>query len=135
MTMPQPPASGVRTQMEQSSQGSVSEARLIQIAMAFNAAWNAGDRDGVLAFFTPDAVVRLVPPPPPPEPERFTGHTEIGGWIDRTLALPFKVNASNYRAVGSVVTWDGVFPHEGDDSSPNVSQAVFLDALISDFTP
>jgi hypothetical protein len=121
--------------MKQRSQETVSEDRLIQIAMAFNAAWNAGDRDGVLAYFAPDAVVRLVPPPPPPEPELFTGHAEIGGWIDRTLALPFKVNASNYRAVGSVVTWDGVFPHEGDDSSPDVSQAIFRDALISDFTP
>lgn len=121
--------------MEQSNQAMVSEQRLIQIARAFNAAWNAGDRDGVLAFFTPDAVVRIVPPPPPPEPERFKGHAEIGGWIDRTLALPFTVAASNYRAAGSVVTWEGVFPNEGDDSSPDVSQAVFRGTLISDFTP
>jgi hypothetical protein len=121
--------------MEQSNQRPVGEERLIQIAMAFNAAWNAGDRDGVLAFFATDAVVRIIPPPPPPEPERFTGHAEIGGWIDRTLALPFAVNASNYRTAGSVVTWDGVFPNEGDDASPNVSEAVFRGTLISDFTP
>ena len=39
--------------MEQRSQETFGEDRLIQIAMAFNAAWNAGDRDGVLAYFAP----------------------------------------------------------------------------------
>ena len=130
-----PAATGGSTQLEHSSPGPISEERLIQIAMEFNAAWNAGDADAVLAFFTPDAVVRIVPPPPPPEPERFTGHEEIRGWIDRTLALPFTVNATNYRAACSVVTWDAAFPNEGPDSSPDVSEAVFRGSLISDFTP
>jgi len=121
--------------MEQSSRGPASEEQLIQIASEFNAAWNTGDRDAVLAFFAPDAVVRIIPPPPPPEQERFSGHDEIRGWIDRTLSLPFAVNASNYRVAGSVVTWDAVFPNEGDDASPDVSEAVFRGTLISDFTP
>lgn len=121
--------------MEQSKQATVGEDRLVQIAKEFNAAWNKGDREAVLSFFSPDAVVRIVPPPPPPERELFTGHDEIRGWIDRSLALPFAVNASNYRAAGAVVTWDATFPNEGSDSSPDVSEAVFSGELISDFTP
>lgn len=121
--------------MEQSNQGTASEAQLIQIAKNFNAAWNTRNSEAVLAFFAPDAVVRIIPPPPPPEPEQFTGHDEIRVWIERTLALPFTVRASNYRAAGSVVTWDAAFPNEGTDAPPDVSEAVFRGELISDFTP
>ena len=121
--------------MKQSSHGTVNAEQLILTATEFNTAWNAGDVDAVLEFFTPDAVVRIIPPPPPPEPERFTGRDEIRGWIERTLAIPFAVRASNYRVTGTVVTWDATFPHEGTDASPDVSEAVFRGRLISDFTP
>jgi len=121
--------------MEHSTQGTVSSDRLIEIARAFNAAWNVGDRDGILSFFAPDAIVRIVPPPAPPERELFNGRDEIRAWINRTLTLPFAVEASNYRAAGSVVTWDAVFPNEGKDSVPDVSEAVFRGELMTDFTP
>lgn len=121
--------------MEQSKQETVSEDRLIQIAKQFNAAWNARDPEAVLSFFAPDAVVRIVPPPPPPEREQFNGRDEIRAWIERTFELPFSVVTSNYRAAGSVVTWDATFPNEGSDSAPDVSEAVFRGELISDFTP
>ncbi len=121
--------------MELRTQGTVSDGRLVEIATAFNAAWNAGDREGILSFFADDAVVRIVPPPAPPKRELFNGREEIRGWIDRTLALPFVVEASNYRAAGSVVTWDAVFPNEGKDSVPDVSEAVFRGELMTDFTP
>lgn len=120
--------------MEQQPQPGT-EAQLIQIAKEFNAAWNAGNPDDILVFFAHDAVVRIVPPPPPPEREQFSGRDEIRAWIERTLALPFKVDASNYRAAGSVVTWEAFFPNEGQESAPDVSEAVFRGDLIGDFTP
>jgi hypothetical protein len=121
--------------MEQAHQTDVSKERLIEIASAFNDAWNAGDRDRIKSFFAPNAVVRIVPPPAPPNPELIEGHTAIASWIDRTLALPFEVRASNYRVAGSVVTWDAIFPHEGEDAPGDVSEAVFDGTLITDFTP
>jgi ketosteroid isomerase-like protein len=121
--------------MEQAQRADVSEGQLIEIAKAFNAAWNSGDRDQILSFFAPDAIVRIIPPPPPPEPELIEGHAAIASWLDRSLALPFKVEATNYRVAGTVVTWDAVFPHEGHDAPIDVSEAVFDGSKIVDFTP
>jgi ketosteroid isomerase-like protein len=121
--------------MEQAHQTDVGEEQLIEIARAFNDAWNAADRERILSFFAQNAVVRIVPPPAPPDPELIEGHAAIAAWIDRTLALPFEVRATNYRVTGSVVTWDAIFPHEGDDAPPDVSEAVFDGTLITDFTP
>jgi len=121
--------------MEEAHQAHVDGDRLIQIAMAFNDAWNSGDRDRIITFFATDAVVRIIPPPPPPQSELFEGTATIAEWIDRTLELPFQVQASNYRVAGSVVTWDAFFPHEGADATVNVSEAVFDGNLIRDFTP
>jgi hypothetical protein len=55
--------------------------------------------------------------------------------VARTLSLPFSVEASNYRVLGSVVTWDARFPHEGPDAPEEVSEAVFEGTKIKDFIP
>jgi ketosteroid isomerase-like protein len=36
----------------------------VSVMKDFDAAWNAHDVEGVMAFFTDDAVVRVEPPPP-----------------------------------------------------------------------
>jgi hypothetical protein len=113
----------------------LSDDELVAIARSFNDAWNSGNVERVVGFFAPDATVRIVPPPAPPEPDRFTGDVEIRGWVARTLSLPFEVLASNYRVAGPVVTWDAVFPNEGADAAPDVSEAVFDGRLIVSFTP
>lgn len=107
----------------------------IAVARRFNDAWNSGDVDSVMALFTDDAVVRIVPPPPPPEPERYSGAGEVRAWVSRTLSLPFRVEARNYRVLGNVVTWDSRFPLEGQDAPEDVSEAVIEDGRITDFVP
>jgi hypothetical protein len=121
--------------MEEAAVSTVDGDTLIAITKRFNDAWNAGDVDAVMGFFHDDATVRIMPPPPPPNPEVYTGREQIRDWVARTLSLPFSVEASNYRVLGSVVTWDARFPHEGPDAPEEVSEAVFEGTKIKDFIP
>jgi ketosteroid isomerase-like protein len=49
----------------------------ISVMNDFDAAWNAHDVEGVVAFFPDDAVVRLEPPPPDEFGGVYTGKEQI----------------------------------------------------------
>jgi hypothetical protein len=121
--------------ISQQRDGVETEDDLIALARQFNDAWNAADVDRVMSFFADDANVRIIPPPAPPAPEIYSGRDAIREWVSRTLAAPFQVVANNYRAAGSVVTWDASFPLEEEDGSDQVAEAVFDGSKIVDFIP
>jgi ketosteroid isomerase-like protein len=111
------------------------EAREIDVARAFNAAWNDGDVDRIMAYFVDDAVVRFVPTPAPPAPEILHGKDRIRAWVAEVLRSPFRIEATNYRVAGAVVTWAATFPSSNRDVTSGVSQLVFDGDRIREFVP
>ncbi len=51
----------------------------VSVVKDYDAAWNAHDVEGVVAFFTDDAVVRTEPPPPDEFGGVYIGLEEVGG--------------------------------------------------------
>jgi hypothetical protein len=66
----------------------------------YDAAWNAHDVEGVMAFFTDDAVVRLEPAPPDEFGGVYTGKEQIrAGYVEPTMA-GFHVESRDHQVVG-----------------------------------
>jgi hypothetical protein len=88
----------------------------LSVMKEFDAAWNAHDIEGVLAFFTDDAVVR--PDPPPPDDEFggvYRGKEQIRtGWVEPTMP-GFHVESSDHQVSedseggGQRVSWRAMF--------------------------
>ena len=71
----------------------------------FDAAWNAHDLEGVMAFFTDDAVVRPEPPPPDEFGGVYTGKEQIrAGFVEPAMA-GFHVESSDHQVAGDRVTF------------------------------
>lgn len=68
----------------------------------FDAQWNAHDEEGVMGWFTDDAVVSTTPAPPG-ESGTYTGKEEIRGWIRKTLP-GFHVESKSHEVSGDTVT-------------------------------
>ncbi len=72
----------------------------VSVVKDFDAAWNAHDIEGVLAFFTDDAVVRMEPSPPDEFGGVYTGKEQIrAGWVE-PLISGFHVDSSDHRVAG-----------------------------------
>ncbi len=70
---------------------------------SFDAAWNAHDLERVMAHFTDDAVVRMIPPMPD-APEAFHGKSEIRQFVADMLP-GFRVQSANIKEEGERLTW------------------------------
>jgi ketosteroid isomerase-like protein len=67
-------------------------------------ALNAGDVDAAMAFFTDDAVVKLVPALPPGSPDTYTGAEEIRAWFEELAAMNFEIHIEVLQVEGDTVT-------------------------------
>lgn len=72
----------------------------VSIIKDFDAAWNAHDVEGVLAFFTDDAVVRMEPPPPDEFGGVYTGKEQIRAGFVEPLMPGFHVNSRDHQVAG-----------------------------------
>jgi ketosteroid isomerase-like protein len=72
----------------------------VSVVKDYDAAWNAHDVEGVMAFFTDDAVVRMEPPPPDEFGGVYTGKEQIrAGWVE-PLISGFHVETSDHQVAG-----------------------------------
>jgi ketosteroid isomerase-like protein len=72
----------------------------VSVVKDFDAAWNAHDIEGVLAFFTDDAVVRMEPPPSDEFGGVYTGKEQIrAGWVE-PLMPDFHVESRDHQVAG-----------------------------------
>ena len=77
----------------------------VSVMKDFDAAWNAHDVEGVMAFFTDDAVVRPEPPPPDEFGGVYSGKEQIrAGFVEPAMA-GFHVESSDHQVAGDRVTF------------------------------
>jgi hypothetical protein len=72
----------------------------VSVIKDYDAARNAHGVEGVMTFFTDDAVVRLEPSPPDEFGGVFTGKEQIRAGYVKPLMAGFHVEASDYQAAG-----------------------------------
>ena len=81
----------------------------------FDAAWNAHDVEGVMAFFVDDAVARLEPPLPDESGGVYTGKEQIRSGFVQPLMPGFHVESRDHQVaghqegVGDRVIWASTF--------------------------
>jgi len=73
----------------------------LSVVKDYDAAWNAHDVEGVLAFFTDDAVVRMEPAPPDDEfGGVYTGKEQIRAGFVEPLMEGFHVESRDHQLAG-----------------------------------
>ncbi len=82
----------------------------VSVVKDYDAAWNAHDVEGVMAFFTDDAVFRMEPAPPDEFGGVYTGKEQIRAGVVEPLMAGFHVDSSDHQVVGHQeggerVTW------------------------------
>ena len=115
----------------------------ISAANNFDSAWNAHDEDGVLGFFTENAILK-VEPPLPGEPEAYVGEEQIRGFV-RTHLPGFHVESRDHQVaghqeeVGDRLIWESTvssnsFRNQGIDSVEGTVEAILEGSKIKAFT-
>ena len=72
----------------------------VSVLKDYDAAWNAHDVEGVMAFFTDDAVVRMEPPPPDEFGGVYTGKEQIRSGFVEPLMVGFHVESIDHQVAG-----------------------------------
>ena len=72
----------------------------VAVIKDYDAAWNAHDVEGVMAFFSDDAVFRMEPAPPDEFGGVYTGKEQIRAGVVEPLMPGFHVESSDHRVVG-----------------------------------
>ena len=73
----------------------------VSVVKDYDAAWNAHDVEGVMAFFTDDAVVRMEPAPPDDESGGvYTGKEQIRAGFVEPLMAGFHVESRGHQVAG-----------------------------------
>ena len=72
----------------------------VSVIKDFDAAWNAHDLEGVMAFFTDDAVVRMEPPSPDESGGVYTGKEQIRAGFVEPLLAGFHVESRDHQVTG-----------------------------------
>jgi SnoaL-like protein len=72
----------------------------VSVIKDFDAAWNAHDLEGVLAFFTDDAVVSMEPHPPDEFGGVYTGKEQIRAGFVEPLMPGFHVDSRDHQVAG-----------------------------------
>jgi hypothetical protein len=109
---------------------------LATLISAFDARWNRHDEDGVLSFFTEDAIITTTPPPPG-EPGTYTGKQEIRDFVHNLLP-GFHVDSRNHQVEGNEVRWEStlvadIFRQMGVDRAEVITEAAFRGDKIESF--
>lgn len=75
------------------------------IVDAFDALWNSGNREAILAGVTDSSVVEIEPAPPPPVQSHYIGREQIAQFLG--MFLPgFHVESRNFRQEGDEIVWE-----------------------------
>src|SRR5215207_1061310 len=77
-----------------------SMANPVSVIKDFDAAWNAHDLEGVMAFFTDDAVVRMEPAPPDESGGVYTGKEQIRAGFVEPLMAGIHVDSRDHQVTG-----------------------------------
>ncbi len=72
----------------------------VSVVKDYDATWNAHDVEGVLSFFTDDAVVRMEPAPPDEFGGVYTGKEQIRRGFVEPLMTGFHVDPSDHQVAG-----------------------------------
>jgi hypothetical protein len=72
----------------------------LSVVKDFDAAWNAHDVEGVLAFFADDAVVRMEPHPPDEFGGVYSGKEQIRAGFVEPLMPGFHVDSRDHQLAG-----------------------------------
>jgi ketosteroid isomerase-like protein len=72
----------------------------VSVLKDFDAAWNAHDAEGVMAFFADDAVVRMEPPPSDEFGGVYTGKEQIRTGFVEPLMPGFHVDSKDHQVAG-----------------------------------
>jgi ketosteroid isomerase-like protein len=72
----------------------------VSVIKDFDAAWNAHDVEGVVAFFTDEAVARIEPPPPDEFGGVYTGEEQIRAGFVELLMPGFHVESRDHQVAG-----------------------------------
>jgi ketosteroid isomerase-like protein len=112
----------------------------------FDAAWNAHDVEGVMAFFADDAVVRIEPPPPDEFGGVYTGKEQIRASFVEPLMPGFHVESRDHQVaghqegVGDRVIWASTLSGDlfrqmgGEPPIEGTAEAVLQGDKIKSFT-
>lgn len=65
--------------------------------------FNAGDLDGSLAYWTDDAVVKLIGAPPG-QPDTMRGKAELRAWVESLFAAHFEIQEELIKEEGDTLT-------------------------------
>jgi ketosteroid isomerase-like protein len=92
--------------LQRSGRKECSMADPVSMVKDYDAAWNAHDVEGVLAFFTDDAVAKWEPPPPDDEfGGVYSGKEQIRAGFVEPLMPGFHVESRDHQVGGDRVTW------------------------------
>ncbi len=110
----------------------------LSIIENFDAAWNNRDVEGVLDFFTDDAVVTFDPPLPPPGRDSYAGKHQIRELVEMLLSDAFRVVSDRHQVDGNRVVWHsmivaGAFRELGIDELESTMSATIVNDRIGDF--
>jgi ketosteroid isomerase-like protein len=72
----------------------------VAVLKDFDAAWNAHDVEGVMAFFVDEAVVRLEPPPPDESGGVYSGKEQIRSGFVELLMPGFHIESRDHQVAG-----------------------------------
>ncbi len=72
----------------------------VSVIKDYDAAWNAHDVEGVMAFFADDAVFRMEPAPPDEFGGVYTGKEQIRASVVEPLMPGFHVESSDHQVAG-----------------------------------
>ena len=72
----------------------------VSVLKDYDAAWNAHDVEGVMAFFTDDALVRMESPPPDEFGGVYSGKEQIRAGFVEPLMAGFHVQFTNHQVAG-----------------------------------
>ena len=72
----------------------------VSVLKDYDAAWTAHDVEGVMAFYTDDAIVRMEPPPPDEFGGVYRGKEQIRAGFVEPLMAGFHVESSNHQVAG-----------------------------------
>src|SRR4051794_26884056 len=112
----------------------------VSVVKDLDAAWNAHDIEGVLAFFTDDAVVRMEPAPPDEFGGVYTGKEQIRAGFVEPLMPGFHVESSGHQVAGDRVTWTGMLSGDAlaqmgaEAPVETPAEAIFEGEKIKSFT-
>jgi hypothetical protein len=118
----------------------------VSVISDFDAAWNAHDVEGVVAFFSDDAVARIEPPPPDEFGGVYTGKEQIRTGMVELLMPGFHVDSRDHQVaghqegVGDRVVWASTLSGDAfrqmgaDPTVEAATEAVLQGDKINSFT-